>query len=58
MVVAMHHNSMHHNISKIDLQNTYCISIIILKFTDDDTSFIDLLNMFDNGRLHHSVVLY
>ena len=36
---------MHHNISKIDLQNTYLlygvhVSIIIIKFIDDNTSLL------------------
>ena len=34
---------MHHNISKIDLQNTYLldgISIVIIKFIDDNTSLL------------------
>ena len=34
---------MHHNISKIDFQNTYLldgISIVIIKFIDDDTSLL------------------
>ena len=34
---------MHNNISKIDLQNTYYISIIIIKSIDDDTSLLIFL---------------
>ena len=49
---------MHHNISKIDLQNTYCISIIIIKFIYDNTFFVDLLNRFDNEQPYHCVLLY